>query len=161
MVRTAPDRRSCSCPDRDPSWYKRSEFGIRSALFFSAATVSGAFGGLLAAAIAKMDGVGGYPAWSWIFILEGLATVVAGVLSFWIIQGQEQRFFRLKNKLADSHAQTSPTRPSSFQRKSVLLSSGGFSPTTSSLQLANHSSLSTSGLRSRTRRCGWAVSPSS
>ena len=30
------------------SWYKRSEFGIRAALFFSAATVSGAFGGLLA-----------------------------------------------------------------------------------------------------------------
>ncbi|EEC00021.1 hypothetical protein MPER_00139, partial [Moniliophthora perniciosa FA553] len=38
------------------------------------------------AAIAQMDGVGGKPAWAWIFILEGLATVVAGVLSFWIIQ---------------------------------------------------------------------------
>ncbi|KAL0060590.1 hypothetical protein AAF712_012593 [Marasmius tenuissimus] len=67
-------------------WYKRSEFGIRAALFFSAATVSGAFGGLLAAAIAKMEGVGGKPAWAWIFILEGLATVIAGVASFWIIQ---------------------------------------------------------------------------
>ncbi|KAG6336022.1 hypothetical protein ID866_3057 [Astraeus odoratus] len=32
-----------------------------------------------------MDGVGGQPAWAWIFILEGLATVVAGVMSFWII----------------------------------------------------------------------------
>ncbi|ESK81942.1 mfs transporter, partial [Moniliophthora roreri MCA 2997] len=40
-------------------WYKRSEFGIRAAVFFSAATVSGAFGGLLAAAIAQMEGVGG------------------------------------------------------------------------------------------------------
>ncbi|EEB99908.1 hypothetical protein MPER_00286, partial [Moniliophthora perniciosa FA553] len=48
------------------SWYKRSEFGIRAAIFFSAATVSGAFGGLLAAAIAQMDGVGGKPAWAWI-----------------------------------------------------------------------------------------------
>ncbi|KAK7056439.1 hypothetical protein VNI00_002994 [Paramarasmius palmivorus] len=67
-------------------WYKRSEFGIRAAVFFSAATVSGAFGGLLAAAIAQMDGVGGKPAWAWIFILEGLITVVAGVFSFWIIQ---------------------------------------------------------------------------
>ncbi|KIY70557.1 MFS general substrate transporter [Cylindrobasidium torrendii FP15055 ss-10] len=67
-------------------WYKRSEFGIRAAVFFSAATVSGAFGGLLAAAISNMDGVGGKPGWAWIFILEGLATVVAGVLSFWIIQ---------------------------------------------------------------------------
>ncbi|KAF8682870.1 MFS general substrate transporter [Rhizoctonia solani] len=67
-------------------WYKRSEFGIRAALFFSAATVSGAFGGLLAAAISKMDGIGGKPAWAWIFILEGLATVLAGAASFWIIQ---------------------------------------------------------------------------
>lgn len=33
-----------------------------------------------------MDGVGGKPAWAWIFILEGLATVVAGFLSFWIVQ---------------------------------------------------------------------------
>ncbi|KAF9073199.1 MFS general substrate transporter [Rhodocollybia butyracea] len=67
-------------------WYKRSEFGIRAAIFFSAATVSGAFGGLLAAAIHNMDGIGGKPGWAWIFILEGLATVLAGVLSFFIIQ---------------------------------------------------------------------------
>ena len=33
-----------------------------------------------------MDGVGGKPGWAWIFILEGAATVVAGFLSFWIIQ---------------------------------------------------------------------------
>ncbi|KAK0202559.1 MFS general substrate transporter [Desarmillaria ectypa] len=67
-------------------WYKRSEFGIRAAVFFSAATVSGAFGGLLAAAISNMEGIGGKPAWAWIFILEGLLTVVAGIASFWIIQ---------------------------------------------------------------------------
>ncbi|KAF8507966.1 MFS general substrate transporter [Hysterangium stoloniferum] len=67
-------------------WYKRSEFGIRAAFFFSAATVSGAFGGLLAAAISNMEGIGGKPAWAWIFIIEGLATVLAGLCSFWIIQ---------------------------------------------------------------------------
>ena len=33
-----------------------------------------------------MDGVGGKPGWAWIFILEGLVTVIAGFLSFWIIQ---------------------------------------------------------------------------
>jgi len=31
--------------------------------------LSGAFSGLLAAAIQKMDGVGGKPGWAWIFIL--------------------------------------------------------------------------------------------
>ncbi|KAF8269774.1 MFS general substrate transporter [Lactarius quietus] len=67
-------------------WYKRSEYGLRTAIFFSAASVSGAFGGLLAAAISNMDGVGGKPGWAWIFILEGLATVIAGAASFFIIQ---------------------------------------------------------------------------
>ena len=33
-----------------------------------------------------MDGIGGKPGWAWIFILEGLATVLAGFLSFRIIQ---------------------------------------------------------------------------
>ena len=93
-------------PQTQPSfsWYKRTEFGIRAALFFSAAPVSCAFAGFLAvrgvhafsrsfiylalrkAAISEMDGIGGKPDWAWSFILEGLATVVAGFLSFWIIQ---------------------------------------------------------------------------
>jgi hypothetical protein len=45
----------------EPScWYKRQELGFRAALFFSAAALAGSFGGLLAAAITQMHGVGGY-----------------------------------------------------------------------------------------------------
>jgi len=66
-------------------WYRRSEFGIRAAVFFSAAALAGSFGGLLAAAIANMDGVGGKPGWAWIFILEGLFTVLLSIGSYWMI----------------------------------------------------------------------------
>jgi len=66
-------------------WYKRSEFGIRAAIFFSAAAVSGSFGGLLAAAIGDMNGIRGKEGWRWIFILEGLFTVIVGVLSFFMV----------------------------------------------------------------------------
>ncbi|KAI9809382.1 MAG: hypothetical protein M1827_006894 [Pycnora praestabilis] len=66
-------------------WYRRSELGIRAAIFFSAAAVAGSFGGLLAAAIGKMDGIGGKKGWAWIFILEGLATVLIGIVSFWMV----------------------------------------------------------------------------
>lgn len=71
-------------------WYPRRSFGLRAAIFFSAATVSGAFGGLLSAAIHNMDGIGtlyGTPmeGWRWIFILIGLATFVCGVLSIWLV----------------------------------------------------------------------------
>lgn len=33
-----------------------------------------------------MDGIGGRPAWAWIFILEGLFTVLVGIASFWVVQ---------------------------------------------------------------------------
>ena len=66
-------------------WYRRTEFGIRSAIFFSAAALAGSFGGLLAAAIAQMDGVGGKPGWAWIFILEGLATIIVAFASFYMV----------------------------------------------------------------------------
>lgn len=53
-------------------WYKREEFGKRAAIFFSAAALAGSFGGLLAAAIAKMKGVGGKAGWSWIFVCQNV-----------------------------------------------------------------------------------------
>lgn len=75
-------------------WYKRSEFGIRAAIFFSAAALAGSFGGLLAAAIAQMNGIGGKHGWAWIFILEGLATVLIGIASYWMVHDfpDEARF---------------------------------------------------------------------
>lgn len=66
-------------------WYKSSEIGVRAAVFFSAAALAGSFGGLLAAAIAKMDGLGEKPGWAWIFIIEGLATIFVGVFCWWMV----------------------------------------------------------------------------
>ena len=43
-------------------------------------------GGLLAAAISNMNGVAGRTGWSWIFILEGLFTILCAIASFWAIQ---------------------------------------------------------------------------
>ena len=50
-------------------WYKRKEQHYRVALFFSAAALAGAFGGILAYGIGFMSGVGGLNGWRWIFIL--------------------------------------------------------------------------------------------
>ncbi|KAL2258466.1 hypothetical protein VTK26DRAFT_8214 [Humicola hyalothermophila] len=67
------------------NWYKREEIQLRQAMFFSAASVAGAFSGLLAFAIGKMDGVGNYAGWRWIFILEGIATVLVAFLAFFCL----------------------------------------------------------------------------
>ncbi|KAL4802454.1 major facilitator superfamily domain-containing protein [Aspergillus unguis] len=62
-------------------WYPRHLAQYRQAFFFSAASIAGAFSGILAWAIAKMDGVGNYAGWRWIFILEGLLTVLVGIVA--------------------------------------------------------------------------------
>ncbi|RPA76748.1 MFS general substrate transporter [Ascobolus immersus RN42] len=81
-------------------WYRRREFGIRAAIFFSSAAISGSFGGLLAAAIAKMDGLGNIAGWAWIFIIEGLATIIVALASFWMVHDfpSEARFLSADDK---------------------------------------------------------------
>ena len=54
----------------------------RISAFFSAASISGAFSGLLAFGIINMNGIGNRPGWAWIFILEGLFTVIFGLFSY-------------------------------------------------------------------------------
>ncbi len=66
-------------------WYCRGEIQLRQAMFFSAASIAGAFSGLLAFAIGKMNGVGGLEGWRWIFILEGIVTVVVAIAAFWLL----------------------------------------------------------------------------
>jgi MFS family permease len=86
------------------SWYLRTEAQRRYSFFFSSTTLAGAFAGLLAAAIGKMDGVAGYQGWRWvsvtrgftytrmvadkiwqIFILEGILTCAVSAAFFFVI----------------------------------------------------------------------------
>jgi sugar phosphate permease len=66
-------------------WYPPHKTQTRIAIFYTASAGSGAFSGLLAFAISNMDGVGGYEGWRWIFILEGIASVLAGVVSWFLL----------------------------------------------------------------------------
>lgn len=65
-------------------WYTPSEALRRYSIFFNSTTLAGAFGSLIASGIAKMQGVQGYAGWRWIFILEGIVTVVIGLCAFFI-----------------------------------------------------------------------------
>ncbi|KAL4895466.1 major facilitator superfamily domain-containing protein [Aspergillus ambiguus] len=67
------------------TWYCRFEVQTRMAIFYGAACIASAFSGILAFAIQKMDGIGGLDGWRWIFIVEGLATVVIAVLTPWLL----------------------------------------------------------------------------
>ncbi|KAF4443734.1 hypothetical protein F53441_11376 [Fusarium austroafricanum] len=66
-------------------WYMPKDLSVRISYFYCASALSGAFSGLLAAGIAEMDGVAGLEGWRWIFLLEGIATVVLGVACFFLL----------------------------------------------------------------------------
>lgn len=63
MVRSLLFRFQEIMADDGHQWYKRSERQYRIALFFSAASMAGAFGGILAWGIGHMRGIGGLSGW--------------------------------------------------------------------------------------------------
>ncbi|KAJ3833686.1 major facilitator superfamily domain-containing protein [Lentinula raphanica] len=93
-------------------FYPRYKMNTRITLFFSSASLSGAFSGILAYGIIQMDGVGNRPGWSWIFILEGLFTFLFGLSSYfffprsldktWFLTSEEKEYVKAQ-LLNDTH----------------------------------------------------------
>jgi MFS family permease len=55
-----------------------------SQIFYCAAPLSGAFGGLLATGLAEIE-FGGYNRWPWIFFVEGSLTIVVAIAAFFFL----------------------------------------------------------------------------
>ncbi|EPE02581.1 mfs transporter [Ophiostoma piceae UAMH 11346] len=93
-------------------WYKRRERQYRISLFFAAAALAGSFGGILAYGIGFMRVVWD-KGWHWIFILEGLATIVVAFAAYFFIYNypntagflsEDERVFIQNRLAADSDA---------------------------------------------------------
>ncbi|KAL4877908.1 major facilitator superfamily domain-containing protein [Aspergillus karnatakaensis] len=67
------------------SFYRRGDLALRIGLFYTAASLSGAFGGLLARGLAEIGPRGGLEGWRWIMIIEGLLTFLCGCLSYFCL----------------------------------------------------------------------------
>ncbi|TFK55686.1 MFS general substrate transporter [Heliocybe sulcata] len=107
--------------------YRRQELQLRISIFYAAVSLSGAFGGLLATAIVKMDGIGGLAGWRWIFILEGLGSVIAGLICAAVLPvsiqtarflTEEERAFAL-DRFYQSNAIMNSTEPSDIDVRDV------------------------------------------
>ncbi|KAI0921740.1 hypothetical protein AcW2_006624 [Taiwanofungus camphoratus] len=97
--------------------YKRHELQQRIGIFYASASLSGAFGGLLASAILKMQGIAGLAGWRWIFILEGIATIIIAIISAIFLPADiksasfftsEEREFALHRYRSDAAGTTTP-----------------------------------------------------
>ncbi|KAG2070393.1 MFS general substrate transporter [Suillus decipiens] len=96
-------------------YYLRRERSWRVGIFFGGSALAGAFGGIFAYCIGLMNGVGGRKGWQWIFIIEGILTVVISLIAYSIVPtwSHEAKFLsgtektRLLERLrADSDAGT-------------------------------------------------------
>ncbi|KAF9481517.1 MFS general substrate transporter [Pholiota conissans] len=64
------------------TWYKRHEVQQRLAIFYLVSILFGGISSLLAFGIAHLSGKAGLLGWSWIFIIEGILTIVLGLLTW-------------------------------------------------------------------------------
>ncbi|MCJ1306865.1 hypothetical protein MMC25_000509 [Agyrium rufum] len=112
-------------------FYRRHQVLFRMGLFYCAAPLSGAFGGLLATGLAEIKH-GGYNGWPWIFIVEGIITILFGILTMFFLPHTpgstkfltpEQRDGALARMKLDAHGATtiSDVKQERFDWKSVRM----------------------------------------
>lgn len=66
-------------------WYPSHRTARRIGYYFTAAQISAAVAGLIAAGFQKMDGDRGYSGWQWLFLIYGVVTICVGIsLSWWL-----------------------------------------------------------------------------
>merc|ERR1712093_967509 len=66
-------------------WYRKSELAFRLALYIVTAPLAGAFGGLLASAILKIDSIGSVRTWEMIFLVEGIITCILSIIGYFTL----------------------------------------------------------------------------
>ncbi|KAF2158673.1 hypothetical protein M409DRAFT_30836 [Zasmidium cellare ATCC 36951] len=66
-------------------WYTRYEAHARIAAFYVIGITATGLSGLLAYGIEKMEGTAGIAGWSWIFIIEGIATCACGLVAYVVL----------------------------------------------------------------------------
>ncbi|KAL3421754.1 major facilitator superfamily transporter [Phlyctema vagabunda] len=66
-------------------WYRTEERSIRVAFILASATLAGAFGGAIAFGVGHMDQTHGLSAWRWLFILEGIPSILSSIAVYFLL----------------------------------------------------------------------------
>ncbi|OTB20474.1 hypothetical protein K445DRAFT_372077 [Daldinia sp. EC12] len=87
-------------------FYKSRELPLRLAWFWTALSTVNIVGSLLAAGILQMRGINGWSGWRWLFLIEGLITLVIGIFSWGLMPPgptQTRHWFRGKDGWFSDH----------------------------------------------------------
>ncbi|KAI5359669.1 putative major facilitator superfamily, MFS transporter superfamily [Septoria linicola] len=66
-------------------WYRADERSVRMALVLASATLAGAFGGAIAYGVGHMNRTGGLSVWLWLFILEGIPSILSSFFALFLL----------------------------------------------------------------------------
>jgi MFS family permease len=73
-------------------WYPTVRRAKAFGMFMSASALAGVIGGPLAGAImGNLGGVNGWSGWQWLFLLEGIPSVIAGVVTFFYLTDKPEQ----------------------------------------------------------------------
>ncbi|KAI0146859.1 MFS general substrate transporter [Xylariaceae sp. FL1272] len=86
-------------------WYKSNERSVRVAFILSSATLAGAFGGAIAYGVGHLNQVRGLSGWRWLFILEGIPSVLSSFFVLLILPDFPERAKWLSESEKDLAAQ--------------------------------------------------------
>ncbi|KAI8627139.1 major facilitator superfamily domain-containing protein [Xylariaceae sp. FL1651] len=76
-------------------FYTKRELALRVGYLFVSAAVAGALGGLLAYGIGHLDGVRGMSGWRWIMIIEGIPSILLGIVVFFLLPNSPEHAYFL------------------------------------------------------------------
>ncbi|GAA5865058.1 hypothetical protein JCM8547_007698 [Rhodosporidiobolus lusitaniae] len=66
-------------------WYTRAELAKRTVVFFFGTSLASALGNLIAAGCISIHGKSGLAGWQWIFLIDGVGTIGAGIFTFLLL----------------------------------------------------------------------------
>jgi MFS family permease len=102
-------------------WFPAEYRARMVSLFYVAVPISGFVGSPVSAALLEMNGIGGLQGWQWLFIVEGLAPVILGILTLVALPDRpkdarflsgEQRSWLTGQLLAEQQTQVRAVRDS-------------------------------------------------
>ncbi|WWC91517.1 uncharacterized protein L201_006463 [Kwoniella dendrophila CBS 6074] len=111
-------------------YYTKSELSVRLSFFWVSNYLANLITAFLAAGMLKMRGVAGRPGWAWMFMLQGLITLIVGILSFFLLPpsaSQTKTWFRPKGLFSDDQVKIvvnralrdDPTKSSMHNRQAL------------------------------------------